>query len=379
MIDYEDFYFEFLTYQYRYYQKAMAQPERMVYKDMGIFPELVFGAGLNPVMLEIMVSIVPNAKSKTDLLEDSNQYFFETNICSYNKVALPALEQKSIPLPGAFVNATVCQDLRNNFDIMANRYQKPHLVLDYPYLPDNQVKEYLSSQYKRIFDELCAVVGEKPDYDRLKECIRLANQAVEYIEKGNEIRKGKDAIIYGGQMLKVTNIFSIMGTEESVRITKSYYDTCVQKRETKNILPCKHRLLWCNTAPIYDDNLFFHIEKDLQAVIVAEEINYVKAGYLEEGKPFDSLARRAINISFIGNVQKRIKNLVEMIREYDIDGVIFFEHQNCRMFNMNYQLIKEAVQKEGVKILKITGDCFDKTSYSKEQIMTRIEGFLEIL
>ena len=75
--------------------------------------------------------------------------------------------------------------------------------------------------------------------------------------------------------------------------------------------------------------------------------------------------------------RKRYETLEEMIREYQIDGVVEVVLNCCHTYAAESYSVRELVQKQmGVPVLSIT------TDYSRSdagQLSTRIGAFLEML
>ncbi len=71
--------------------------------------------------------------------------------------------------------------------------------------------------------------------------------------------------------------------------------------------------------------------------------------------------------------------MIDTIKEYRIDGVVFFSHMNCRLFNPKLRIIKKSLDELGIPILELSGDCLDKRNYSRAQLATRLEAFVEML
>ena len=70
----------------------------------------------------------------------------------------------------------------------------------------------------------------------------------------------------------------------------------------------------------------------------------------------------------------RVEKIVQMYKERQADGVVYYTLSFCHTYNVESQLILEALQKENIPCLVIESD------YSPEdagQIKTRVEAFLE--
>jgi len=264
--------------------------------------------------------------------------------------------------------------------ILAHKYGRPHLTIDYPYKYTKESTRYLEKQYIELFKSLCNLSGQTLDIDRLRECLKKSNTAAHYLKKANDLRKGSPSLLYGGQMLKFINVMTLLGDDKAIEIAKEYYDFCIQRKESEEY-PCnqKYRILWCNLGPVYDNYFYEYMEMELGAIIAFEEINTISWVQMNEQNPFLSLAEKTHEVHFVGDVQKRIQYLINLVHDYKIDGVVFFSHMNCRMFNPKFQLIKQALKKEGIPIVELSGDCFDKRNYSRAQLTTRLEAFIEML
>lgn len=122
-----------------------------------------------------------------------------------------------------------------------------------------------------------------------------------------------------------------------------------------------------------------YLENNHGAVIVFEEANYIYWSEMDPAKPYDSLARRILENPLIGPFPRMLKVTLDLIKKYKIDAVIEFAHWGCRHLNNGSQILREELRARNIPLLVIDSDCLDSRNYSKEQIRTRIDAFLEIL
>ena len=377
---YDDFYFDFIKFQFQYYSKALRANEQIIYKDIGFPQELILAAGFHPVIIESASGLLPPSILYDELLGKSEKYFYDIGTCSFNRLAFAALDNEVMRLPQNFVAINACKEVSNNFRVLAEKYSIPLFLADLPYMITPDSINYLASQYETIFSELCLNKDPLFCLEHLKEIIEFSNQATFWFRKGNELRKHLPAVIYGGQMLRFLGLIMHFGTKDAVDIAHSYYEVCQYKlSDQTKYLKAHCRLLWCNMGITYDNSLFEHIEKKLGAIIAFEEINEIPWDNLDPEKPFHSLAKKTLQTNFLGNVNRRADFILKIVRDYHIDGVIFFSHQNCRMFNPKFQNIKEILSNNSIPIIEVNGDCLDRKTYNKAQILTRIEAFVEMI
>jgi benzoyl-CoA reductase/2-hydroxyglutaryl-CoA dehydratase subunit BcrC/BadD/HgdB len=98
----------------------------------------------------------------------------------------------------------------------------------------------------------------------------------------------------------------------------------------------------------------------------------------EEKDPMLALAERYIKIpcSCMSPNDRRIENILELAREFNIDGVVYYTLQFCHGFNIEKYKVQQALKKEGVPMLAIETDYGDS---DMEQIGLRVDAFLEML
>lgn len=129
-----------------------------------------------------------------------------------------------------------------------------------------------------------------------------------------------------------------------------------------------------------------HIVESTGAVIVAEEActghryfrDSVDESAAGEDAKLKAIADRYLKLDcacFTPN-KERIDNILKLVDEYNIDGVIHYSLQFCDPFTVEYFSVEKALKEAGVPVLKI------ETDYSMEdagQLSTRVEAFLETI
>jgi benzoyl-CoA reductase/2-hydroxyglutaryl-CoA dehydratase subunit BcrC/BadD/HgdB len=91
-----------------------------------------------------------------------------------------------------------------------------------------------------------------------------------------------------------------------------------------------------------------------------------------------ALAERYIKIpcSCMSPNDRRIENILELAREFEVDGVVYYTLQFCHGYNIEKYKVQQALRKAGIPML------FIETDYSNsdiEQIGLRVDAFLEML
>ncbi|WP_054741273.1 2-hydroxyacyl-CoA dehydratase subunit D [Cellulosilyticum ruminicola] len=377
---YEGFYFDFIEFMSSYHKQAFMNPEKCVFIDSGIPSEIVFAMKLMPIMIETVPTLISSIKAKKDVFESADTYFYNSGTCSFSRYTLPAFERKEIPLPKAFVSTTVCKDMSNNIAMLARKYNIKHYCIDVPYKNNEESVTYLTKQYKGLIEFLAEISGEPIDWNHINKVLNNSAQVLKYMKAVNEMRKSQPALFYGGNMLRFRSINTLRGSDEAVDIMKDLYEL-MKERSEKHITPVQKenmRILWDGSSPLYERELFNKLEKEMGAIIVADPLccfSYLD-DLLEVEDPIESLARLMLANPLGSNNGKL---LAQKVKEYNVDGVIHFGQLNCNVINSKMYLVKEELKEAGVPLLELTGDLVDQRNASIEQILTRVEAFVEML
>ncbi len=100
---------------------------------------------------------------------------------------------------------------------------------------------------------------------------------------------------------------------------------------------------------------------------------------MDENDPLRSLAKRMITHPLVGPAERRIKILMQLAKDYKIDGAINPAHLGCRQSSGARALMKDSLQKIGIPLIDLDVDCVDERNFSQGQILTRLEAFMELL
>lgn len=98
----------------------------------------------------------------------------------------------------------------------------------------------------------------------------------------------------------------------------------------------------------------------------------------EDAPPLEALADCYLRIacSCMSPNHRRLVLLEKLIKDYRIDGVIDMIWDGCHTYNVESFFVKEMVEEMEIPFLRLTTDYAE---YDTGQLMTRIEGFLELM
>jgi benzoyl-CoA reductase/2-hydroxyglutaryl-CoA dehydratase subunit BcrC/BadD/HgdB len=367
---------------FNYARKFFKYPEKAVFTSLFAPVELVHGFGCLPFSLEIFAALAASMGIAPDLLAETEKAWLSTDFCSFHRAHMAVARIGLLPRP-CFLLATshTCDGTMKSFSDTASVLGSPLIFLDTPYNKSPEAVVYLTGQIKDAVKKIEEAAGKKLSIDRLERAFLYSNRAQETLIELNRIRQSENFLIYGEEMLNIILAWGVLlGTREGAALFERYRDELENRKQRGfNEIKGKKRILWLHLKPFFKNDLIVYLEKELGAVIIAEEINSISWTELDIRKPWESLALKMMNLHWVGSVDKRLNNIRRMVEDYKVDGVIHFSHWGCRQSNGAVRLIKDVVAEYGIPFLNLDGDCIDERNYSKGQYMTRIEGFMEIM
>ena len=80
------------------------------------------------------------------------------------------------------------------------------------------------------------------------------------------------------------------------------------------------------------------------------------------------------------SLQMRAETIVDLVRRFDVDGVVFHSNRSCKPYSLGQYDIRSIVtERTGVPGLLIEADMCDTRAYTEGPIKTRIQAFMETL
>ena len=268
-------------------------------------------------------------------------------------------------------------------------YMNPPRVKD-----DSHTLDMWKEEIMVIKEKIEKLTGNKINRQKLRKSIETMQQATKAFRRLQELRKGNPVI--NGRDAMLVNQTSLW--DDIKRWTQKVNELCdeLEKRlEQKeySTYPDTPRVMITGTPMIWPDswkvpNLIE--ESNPQGLVVVDEqcsgdrILYDPVG-VDEWTMNDMLT--AVGERYLmactcpcftsehGN-EDRINWIIDRIKEYKVDGVIYYVVRGCILYAMEYARIKRVLDKMNIPVYYLD------TEYTREdvgQMKTRVEAFLEML
>ncbi len=344
-------------------------------------PELIFGCGYLPFWLDGTSSFSSWTES-TDVYDNADAVLPSRDMCTFLRVAVGGATTDLFPKPDAVLcTSHLCEGAPKVARMSAETFDAPFELLEAPGYLSEAAVEAVAARFEEVAHRLCEIANSKFEVDKLSEAIELSNQARKHFYDVYEMRKRVPAPVTGSQFIGIALMYP-WGTKTGVSIAESFSEEIAER--IADGIPAveggeKFRLLWIHLRPMSETDIMARLEQELRAVVVADLLGEVWWRELDANDPFRALAIKMLSNPELLPTEKRIERILRTAEEYRVDGVIHFLQWGCRWNYGQSGIFKDAVTRAGLPFLSLDGDAVDRKATPHGQILTRLEGFVELL
>ena len=249
-------------------------------------------------------------------------------------------------------------------------------------------------EVKTVKKEIEKLTGNKITRKKLRNAIELTQKATKVFRRLQDLRKGNPVIMGRDAMLAIQT-YMWDDVERWTEKTNKLCDELEKRVEAKNwsTSPDTPRVMITGTPMFWPDNWKVPSlveEANPQGVIVADELcsserilnDPVGVDEWSMNDMLNAIGGRYLMSSTCpcfssndGN-EDRINWLITKIKDFKIDGVIYYVVRGCISYAMEYTRVKKVLDSINIPVYYLD------TEYTREdvgQMKTRVEAFLEML
>jgi benzoyl-CoA reductase/2-hydroxyglutaryl-CoA dehydratase subunit BcrC/BadD/HgdB len=339
--------------------------------------EIIFAAGADRVIL---------CGGKNDTVSIAEQYL-PRNVCPLVKSSFGSIVNDGcsgvrscshFSLVDMVIAENTCDSKKKMYELLGDYV--PTYVLDLPQRPDSPeaIKYFLGEleKFKGVMEQL---TGNNVTVEHLKKEIASLNETRQLIHRLYVLRKVDPPLISCLDVLKVMQKQYFLSPDE---LKKSVRMLIEEVEQVKMDLEHKPRIMISGCPMAGGNTKVPEIIESKGGIIVAEESCTGTRSFwdlVDENKdPMIALAERYIKIpcSCMTPNDRRIENILELAREFKVDGVVYYTLQFCHGYNIEKYKVQQALKKAGIPMLSIETDYGDSDI---EQIGLRVDAFMEML
>ena len=284
------------------------------------------------------------------------------------------------------VGETTCDGKKKAFEILGEH--TPVHVMEIPQMKEPRDRELWKAEILRFLARVESLAGVDLTAEKLAGAIRMLNDRRRVLQRLNRLRKAVPTPISGRDVLLVNQIAFY---DDPPRFTEKIGALCDELEARvdrgEGVVPKGTPRVMVAGCPMAVPNwkLPFVIESS-GAVMVGEEScvgtrntrDLVREDGRTRDEMLDHLVDRYMKIDcacFTPN-EERMRHVVEMARDLEVDGVIQYALQFCHPYTIESFRLDRALKEAGIPVMKI------ETDYSNEDtpiLKNRVEAFVEMI
>jgi len=267
----------------------------------------------------------------------------------------------------------------------------PLIIPDLPYLHEEKSYVYYGKQLRSSLEELGKLIGQEPDYERMRKHIELENEAHNYQLELLELRKAKPCPVENmfNAIAAGVSVFA-SGTPQKLNFYRQFLEIAKTRYKKKQEYGKEEKIrsIWPYMLIFFDLSLCEYLDREIGMSILFDIFNYNFYDTVRTSEGLDILfhdmAKRGMNYPMMKESTEFfypfLENCIQMAKDYSADCFIFTSHIGCKQFGSIPQILREALREEvGIPMLTIDLDVGDKRFTSMKIIRDKLNMFAKTL
>ena len=285
-----------------------------------------------------------------------------------------------------YVGETTCDAKKKAYEILGE--DVPMHIMDVPQMKRTKDivkwKEEIAN-FAKVVEEF---TGNAITPEKLSEAIHIVNEKRKAMQRVYDCRKSEGLPISGRDVLLMTQISFFDDPVRCAEMCNRLADELEQRiKDGVSVVKEGTKRILVTGTPMAVPNWKLHnIIETSGGAVVCEEMctgtryfeNLVDESATTLDEQFMALSERYMKTNcacFTPNTG-RIDDLLRMVKEYKIDGVIDCSLKFCCLYDTEKYSVSRALKEAGIPVLSLETDYADTDA---EQLRTRIGAFIEML
>ena len=267
----------------------------------------------------------------------------------------------------------------------------PLIIADMPFRKDEKSYEYYAGQIKNSLIQLGKVIGQDPDFEKMKKHIEIENQVqrirLEIFELAKAIPSPisniYNAISAGTCILISGTLENLSFYEEILKIAKQRYKTKQHHGGEEKI-----RSIWPYMVTYFDMSLCEWLDRELGMSVLFDIFNYNFSEPINIRSDLDTMfydmAKKAMGWPMVKQstdfYYPFIEDCLKMAKEFSADCFIYTQSLGCKQFGSVPKILRDALMDElGIPTLIVEFDVGDARMTSLKTMKEKISMFAQTL
>lgn len=368
------------------------RPEETVFHEDLVPPELLYGMGLNPWMVEFLGIVLPmiDAARVEGYIDTAENEGIPPDICSLPKSTIGLFLEGHLPRPRAIVTSNMpCDGGMSQYTLIERLLQVPTLRLDIPHnFYSERAVDYFVGELERMIAWLERHTSGRMDWDRMREVCEERNRAMEYELELWELIRERPAPM-AAEPIYLTHLMYVIaqpGRPRGTRVFRRVMELARAARERGEAAVPDERYrvgLWNPPTMCFLD-LFAWAEQAFGVSLVMDMLTYHRHPYIDTRSP-ETMLRDLAKIVMQGPMARHTRgpaenffgDLFALYERFDLDMIWMAAHIGCKNTQALMGMFREKCRERDIPLLVIDYDLSDTRIESPAGIRRQVGQFME--
>jgi len=302
--------------------------------------------------------------------------------CASAKYILDKALQKGFDFLDGLVAFNSCDHMRRLYDNWKYKVKTPYLhFLSVPHHVDDNALDWFVKELKNFKESLEKHFQIQITEEKLKASIQVYNEMRRLLTELYDLRKSEAPKFSGVEALTITTAATAIPKEDFNKMLEQYLKEITNREGIEG----KPRLMLIGS--ILDDPSYVKIIEDLGGLVVTDSLCFGTRYFanmpdtLED--PLENLAAKYLRkspcprmIDSGSDFKVRQKYMLNMIKEFHVDGVILETMKFCDFWTAERFMMEEPFKELDIPFLTLEREYI---TTNVGQMKTRVQAFLEVL
>ena len=253
---------------------------------------------------------------------------------------------------------------------------------------DELLELYLEELY-RFIPVLEELTGNEITFDSLMQGVDAVGAAQVEMSRFIKLKREKTMLIRGTHAMAVMNALSFMPIDQWTAAMGKLNDELERRKKEDFFITRKKqpRILLTGSPVVFPNIKLPLLIEEMGGALVADETcmgeRFLYDPLAVWDQSFDGYMRamatrsiRPCTCPTFWDSSTRIYRLKQMIKDHQVEGIVYHVLRGCLVYDFEYQRIEEEMGKLGIPIIRV------ETDYNEEdieQLRIRIEAFVELI
>ncbi len=331
--------------------------------------EVIYAAQALPVM-------VWGSLGETNLADA----YMPSNSCSFARSCFNAALRGDYDYLDGFVESTSCDNREKTYDMWVNYSKVPNIYLiNTPHTSTEHAHRFFHREVVRFKEWLEHTFKTQISSDSLKNAVKVYNENRSLLARIYDLKMKKPPLISGTEYLEIALAGLLMPkSEHNVLMSRFLIEV-----ERRSHLP-REGLRLMVLGSVMDNTELVKLIESIGGNVVADDwctgSRYFRNNVdLGGGDLLKVIARRYLNkvpSSFMFMREERFKHVADLVRRFEVDGVIMFVIKYCDTHMFDAPHLRDELKTMGLPVLYLE---WEHSMSGFAGLKTRVEAFIEMV